>query len=108
MERQHNILSKKILLAEAVTEGQIVSFDGHLATTGDKEPAGVALYEGKKGEIIAVMSIGIIDVKTDASLELGDFVKATAGKVAKASNKAEAFAQVSEVNSASSVEIMIK
>ncbi len=108
--RQHNILSKKVTLAEDVKAGQVISFSGHLATTGEqgKEPAGVSTYHGKQGEIIAIMSIGLIDVATENALELGEFVKADGGKVVKADNKADSFATVSEVNNATSVEILIK
>ncbi len=108
--RQRNLMSKKVTLAQDVTAGQVISFSGHLATTGetDKEPAGVSLYAGKTGEIIAIMTIGYIDVATETALEVGNFVKATAGKVVKADNKADSFATVSEVNNATSVEIEIK
>ncbi len=107
--RQHNILSKKVTLAEDVQAGQVISFSGYLATTGEqgKEPAGVSMYHGKKGEFIAIMLIGLIDMDTANPLQLGDRVKANHGLIEKADNPAEAFATISEVNNNSSVELML-
>ncbi len=107
--RQHNILSKKVTLAEDVKAGQVISFSGHLATTGEqgKEPAGVSMYHGKKGEIIAIMLIGLIDMETANPLQLGDKVKINYGFIEKADDPAQAFATVSEVNNNSSVELVL-
>lgn len=107
--RQHNILSKKVTLAEDVQAGQVISFSGHLATTGEqgKEPAGVSFYHGKQGEIIAIMLIGLIDMDTANPLQLGDKVKANHGLIEKADDPSQAFATVSEVNNNSSVELVL-
>lgn len=105
----YNVLSKKVTLAEDVKKGQIVSWSGHLATTGstNKEPAGVAQYDGKSGEIIAITTIGLEDVAA-TTLALGDGVKANAGAAEKATSAAEAFATVVEVVNTATVEILIK
>ena len=105
----YNVLCKKVTLAEDVKKGQIVSWSGHLATTGStsKEPAGIAQYDGKTGEIIAITVIGLEDVAA-AGLVLGDGVKANAGAAEKAGTAAEAFATVAEVINAATVEILIK
>lgn len=106
--RHHNILSKKVTLAATVMAGQVVNWSGNPATTGTagKEPAGIALYEGKAGDTIAIMCIGLVDVKA-TGLAVGDGVKAAAGKVVKAATAAESFATVSEVNSRYSVELVL-
>ncbi len=107
--RQHNILSKKVTLAEDVKAGQVISFSGHLASTGQqgKEPAGVSMYHGKKGEIIAIMLIGLIDVTTTFNPTIGDRVKVYKGVIEKADNPAQAFATISEVMNGSTVELML-
>lgn len=107
--RHHNILSKKIKLAETIKGGQVVSWSGHLANTGTsgKEPAGVALYDGVAGEIIAVMVAGVVDT-TVASVVPGDHVKAVAGQVVKAAAGEAAFAIVSEIYVGTSAEILLK
>lgn len=107
--RQHNILSKKVTLAEEIQRGQVLSFSGHLATTGTagKEPAGIALSTGKAGDTIAIMCIGFVDVKA-TGLALDDGVKAAAGTVVKATTAAESFASVSGLNGTSSVELLLK
>lgn len=107
---QHNTLSKKVTLSEDVKSGQLVSFSGHLATTdsGDKEPAGLAMYDGKAGDLAAIMCIGLMHVPQDGTLALGDYVKATGGVAVKAATKAEAFAVVSEVPSLNSAELLLK
>ena len=107
---QHNILSIKVKLAEDVNKHQLISMSGHLATTGTagKEPVGASMYEGKAGEDIAVISIGLITAPQDGSLVLGDMVKAAAGLVVKATTKAESFAQVCKVPTINSVELLIK
>ncbi|SUO97661.1 hypothetical protein [Suttonella indologenes] len=101
-----NVVSSKITLKEAVKKGQIVSFDGHLASTGSHEPAGIAQYEGEIGEAIAVTMIGLEDVAL-SDAEVGDYVKANAGAAEKAASKDEAFAVVVAVG-ANSAEILIK
>lgn len=95
----YNVLSKKVTLKEDVKQGQIVSWSGELATTGSstKEPAGVAQYDGKSGEIIALTTIGLEDVAL-TGVSLGDGVKANAGVAEKATSAAEAFATVVEIN----------
>lgn len=105
----YNVVSNKVTLAEDVKKGQIVSWSGHLATTGStsKEPAGVAQYDGKSGEIIAITTIGLEDVAA-TGLAKGDLVKANAGAAEKANSAAEAFAEVSEVVNTATVEILIK
>ncbi|WP_230660476.1 hypothetical protein [Psychrobacter sp. I-STPA10] len=107
---QHNILSKKVTLAEDANKNQIVSFSGHLATTGsgDKEPAGVMMYDGTAGDLVAIMCIGLITTPQDGSLKLGDKVKVTAGTVVKATDTNEVFAEVSEVTTTSHVELLLK
>ena len=104
----YNVVSNKVTLAEDVKKGQIVSWSGHLATTGStsKEPAGVAQYDGKSGEIIAITTIGLDVAAT--GLAKGDLVKANAGAAEKANSAAEAFAEVSEVVNTATVEILIK
>ena len=109
--RQHNILSKKITLNTAVKAGQILSFGGELATTGSAtaEPAGVAMYEGNQGEIIAIMCVGVINVPQDGSLQLGDAVKVTDGAITKADPSTDVvFATVSEVTDKQQVELLLK
>lgn len=105
----YNVLSKKVTLAEDVKKGQIVSWSGHLATTGStsKEPAGVAQYDGKSGEIIAITTIGLEDVAL-TGVNVGDGVKANAGAAEKATSAAEAFATVVEAVNTATVEILIK
>ncbi|PID64895.1 MAG: hypothetical protein CR977_02825, partial [Gammaproteobacteria bacterium] len=105
----YNVLSIKVKLAEDVNKGQIVSINGQLANTGeaDKAPAGVAQYDGKTGEIIAITVIGLVDV-AHTGLAVGDGVKATAGNVEKATSPGEAFAVVTEVTTTKSAEILIK
>ncbi len=107
---QHNILSIKVKLLEDVSKHQLVSMSGHLATTGTagKEPAGASMYEGRAGEEIAIISVGLISAPQDGTLVLGDFVKAAAGVVVKATTKAESFAQVCKVPTLNSVELLIK
>ena len=107
---QHNTLSKKVTLSEAVKKGQIISFSGHLATsaTAGKEPAGLAMYDGKTGDLAAIICIGLMHVPQDGTLALGDYVKAAAGAPVKALTKAESFATVSEVPSINSAELLIK
>lgn len=111
MLRQHNILSKKVTLAVNVTEGQILSLNGKLANSGSgtDEPVGVALYEGKPTEIIAVMCVGLMDVPQDGTLALGNPVKVTNGAVVKADPATDkVFAVVSEVVSTKEVELLLK
>ncbi|MDO4776310.1 MAG: hypothetical protein Q4A06_02530 [Cardiobacteriaceae bacterium] len=105
----HNILSKKVTLAEDVKKGQIVSWSGELATTGSttKEPAGIAQYDGKTGETIAITTIGLEDVAL-TGVKVGDGVKANAGAAEKATNATEAFATVVEVVNTATAEILIK
>ena len=107
---QHNILSIKVKLAEAVKKHQLVSIIGHLATTGTagKEPVGVSMCDGQAGEDIAIMSVGLISMPQDGSLMLGDMVKATAGALVKATTQAESFAVVCKVPTINSVELLIK
>ena len=107
---QHNILSIKVKLAEDVSKHQLISMSGHLATTGTvgKEPVGASMYEGRAGEEIAVISIGLVSAPQDGSLVLGDMVKAAAGLVVKATTKAESFATVCKVPTINSVELLIK
>ena len=59
---QANILSLGINLKEAVKRGQLVSMTGELATTGSKEPIGVAQYDGKAGERIPAIALGLADI----------------------------------------------
>ncbi len=111
MLRQHNILSKKVTLATDVTEGQILSLGGKLANSGSgtDEPVGVTMYEGKTGEIVAVMCIGLMNVPQDGTLKLGDPVKVTNGAVAKADPTTDkVFATVSEVVGIKEVELLLK
>ena len=96
---QHTILAKKVTLTADVKAGQIVSWSGEPATTGSKEPAGVAQYDGKTGDTIALTVIG---------LAVGDGVKANAGAIEKAGSAAEAFATVVEITSPKTVEILLK
>ncbi len=107
---EHNVLSTQVILAEDVKGGQVLSHSGHLATTGtaNKEPAGIAKYGGKAGERIAILTIGLIEVAQDGTLAIGDFVKADNGALAKATSKAEGFAEVSKVVNTSSVELVIR
>ena len=83
---QHNTLSKKVTLSEAVKKGELISWSGHLATTGsgDKEPAGLSMYDGNAGDLVAIMCIGLMHIPQDGTLVLGDGVKATAGQATKA------------------------
>lgn len=104
---QHNILSKKVTLTADVKAGQIVSWSGEPATTGSKEPAGVAQYDGKAGDTIAIIVIGLADVPA-TGLKVGDGVKANAGAAEKAGSAAEAFATVVEIPDAAHAEILIK
>lgn len=104
---QHNILSKKVTLTADVKAGQIVSWSGELATTGGKEPAGIAQYDGKAGDTIALTVIGLADVP-GTGLAVGDGVKANAGAIEKAGSAAEAFAIVVEIPDAAHAEILIK
>ena len=92
---QHTILAKKVTLTADVKAGQIVSWSGEPATTGSKEPAGVAQYDGKTGDTIALTVIG-------------EGVKANAGGNEKAGSAAEAFATVVEITSPKTVEILLK
>ncbi len=105
----YNVLSIKVKLAEDVSKGQIISIDGYLAQTGEggAEPAGVACYDGKAGESIAITVIGLVDVE-HTGLAVGDGVKANAGNAEKANSPAEAFAVVTEVTTTKSAEILIK
>jgi len=103
---QANIFSLGINLKEAVKRGQIVSMTGELATTGSKEPIGVAQYDGKAGERIPAIALGLADI-TASGLAVGDGVKANAGNAEKATSTAEAFAFVHSVEG-SRVEIFIK
>ena len=96
---QHTILAKKVTLTADVKAGQIVSWSGEPATTGSKEPAGVAQYDGKTGDTIALTVIGLEDVP-GTGLAVGDGVKANAA--------AEAFATVVEITSPKTVEILLK
>lgn len=107
---QHNTLSKKVTLSENVKKGHIVSFSGHLATTGTvgKEPAGVAMYDGSAGDRAAIMCIGLINVTQDGTLALGDGIKAVAGEPAKVTSTEAVFATVSEVPSVNSAELLLK
>lgn len=107
---QHNVLSKKVTLAEDVKKHQVVSFSGYLATTDTvgKEPAGVTMYDGNAGELAAIMCVGLITAPQDGTLVLGDMVKVQAGVVVKATTKAEAFATVCEVPTVNSVELLLK
>lgn len=107
---QHNTLSKKVTLQETVKKGQLVSFSGHLATTGavGKEPAGLAMYDGKAGDLAAIMCIGLMHVPQDGSLALGDGIKAVAGEPAKVTSTEAVFATVSEVPSVNSAELLLK
>ena len=104
---QANILSLGITLKEAAKRGQIVSMTGELATTGSKEPIAVVQYDGKAGERIPAIAIGLADI-TASGLAVGDGVKANAGNPEKATSAAEAFAIVHSVEGASAVEILIK
>ncbi len=106
---QHNILSKKVTLAEDVKAGQVISFSGYLATTGEqgKQPAGVAMYKGKKGESIAIMTIGFIAIPASEPLQVEDRVKVINGNISKAKDPAQAFATVSDVVNNSSVELAL-
>ena len=79
---QHTILAKKVTLTADVKAGQIVSWSGEPATTGSKEPAGVAQYDGKTGDTIALTVIGLEDVP-GTSLAIGDGVKAMQGAIEK-------------------------
>ena len=99
---QHNILSKKVTLTADVKAGQIVSWSGEPATTGSKEPAGVAQYDGKAGDTIAIIVIGLADVPA-TGLKV-----ANAGAAEKAGSAAEAFATVVEIPDAAHAEILIK
>lgn len=103
---QANIFSLGINLKEAVKRGQLVSMTGELATTGSKEPIGVAQYDGKAGERIPAVALGLADI-TATGLAVGDGVKANAGNAEKATGAAEAFAFVHSVEG-SRVEIFIK
>ena len=76
---QHTILAKKVTLTADVKAGQIVSWSGEPATTGSKEPAGVAQYDGKTGDTIALTVIGLEDVP-GTGLAVGDGVKAAPPK----------------------------
>ena len=107
---QHNILSIKVKLAEDVAKHQLISMSGHLATTGTagKEPVGVSMYEGKAGEDIAIMSVGLITAPQDGTLALGDGIKAVAGAPAKALTVDPVFATVCKVPTVNSVELLIK
>lgn len=107
---QHNILSIKVKLLEDVSKHQLVSMSGNLATTGTvgKEPVGATMYEGRAGEEVAIMSIGLITAPQDGSLVVGDMVKAAAGLVVKATTAAEGFALVCKVPTINSVELLIK
>lgn len=107
---QHNTLSKKVTLQETVKKGQLVSFSGHLATTGTvgKEPAGLAMYDGKAGDLAAIMCIGLMHVPQDGTLALGDGIKAVAGEPAKVISTEAVFATVSEVPSVNSAELLLK
>lgn len=104
---QHTILAKKVTLTADVKAGQIVSWSGEPATTGSKEPAGVAQYDGKTGDTIALTVIGLEDVP-GTGLKVGDGVKANAGAAEKAGSAAEAFATVVEIPDAAHAEILIK
>lgn len=104
---QHTILAKKVTLTADVKAGQIVSWSGELATTGGKEPAGIAQYDGKAGDTIALTVIGLADVPA-TGLKVGDGVKANAGAIEKAGSTAEAFATVVEITSPKTVEILLK
>ena len=103
---QANILSLGINLKEAVKRGQLVSMTGELATTGSKEPIGVAQYDGKAGERIPAVALGLADI-TATGISVGDGVKSNAGNAEKATGAAEAFAIVHSVEG-SRVEIFIK
>lgn len=107
---QHNILSIKVKLAEDVNKHQLISMSGHLATTGTvgKEPVGASMYEGKAGEEIAIMSVGLITAPQDGTLALGDGVKAVAGAPVKALTADPVFATVCKVPTINSVELLIK
>lgn len=107
---QHNTLSKKVTLSEDVKKGQLVSFSGHLASTGTvgKEPAGLAMYDGKAGDLAAIMCIGLMHVAQDGTLALGDGIKAVAGEPVKAVTADPVFAIVSEVPSVNSAELLLK
>lgn len=107
---QHNTLSKKVTLSEDVKSGQIVSFSGYLATTGTagKEPAGLAMYDGKTGDLAAIICIGLMHVPQDGTLVLGDGIKAVAGAPVKAVTADPVFATVSEVPSLNSAELLLK
>ena len=104
---QHNILSKKVTLTADVKAGQIVSWSGELATTGAKEPAGVAQYDGKTGDTIALTVIGLADVPA-TGLKVGDGIKANAGAAEKAGSAAETFATVVDIPDAAHAEILLK
>ena len=99
---QHTILAKKVTLTADVKAGQIVSWSGEPATT-----AGVAQYDGKTGDTIALTVIGLEDVP-GTGLAVGDGVKANAGAIEKAGSAAEAFATVVEITSPKTVEILLK
>ena len=107
---QHNTIRKKVTLSENVKKGHIVSFSGHLATTGTvgKEPAGVAMYDGSAGDLAAIMCIGLMHVTQDGTLALGDGIKAVAGAPVKAVTADPVFATVSEVPSVNSAELLLK
>ena len=107
---QHNTLSKKVTLQEPVNQGQIVSFSGYVATTGTvgKEPAGLAMYDGKAGDLIAIIVIGLMHVAQDGTLALGDRVKVANGAPVKALATEDFFAIVSEVPSINSAELLLK
>lgn len=102
----YNVLSKKVTLAQDTKQGQILSLAGKLATSGSDEPAGVAQYDGSKGEVIAITVIGLEDV-AHSGLALGDLVRANAGAAEKTIDATEAFAVVTEING-STAEILIK
>lgn len=107
---QHNTLSKKVTLSEAVKKGQIISFSGHLATTGTagKEPAGLAMYDAQAGDLAAIMCIGLMHVPQDGTLALGDNIKAVAGEPVKAVTDDAVFATISEVPSVNNAELLVK
>lgn len=64
-------------LAEDVTIGQLVGFDG--APAGEDEPVlGVAKYAAEAGRPVAAVTLGLVQLKAGVNIAAGDQVYANA------------------------------
>lgn len=83
------IVEKKIVAGDDITKGQVVEVTGEFevkaTTAASDKVVGVAMFDAKKGDPVAIETEGLFKLAAGGSIAAGDILEsAKDGKVAKA------------------------